>query len=250
MAKIVPAGPTPKQQLKTAYSLLVRRLEEYGRQAGNWIHLNWFRLLIIGLLTFILLKKDVRFQLDLQNGSYLPLTTDLARTAAYNEEEVLQQSAAVPLPLSAEKNKQLAYVHRFATVARQEMKRFGIPASITLAQGLLETNAGRSPLATRNNNHFGIKCFSRSCSKGHCSNFEDDTHKDFFRHYDSAWESYRAHSLFLKNGERYQSLFNYGRDNYKDWAKGLGKAGYATDSDYAQKLIRLIEELGLQEYDA
>jgi hypothetical protein len=249
MAKTVPVRTTPTQPWKAAYLQLRLLLSGYSRQLGNWIQQNWFRLLIIGLLTFILLRKDVRFQLDLQNGTYPPVNAEMARTVAYQIDGP-EEKGLEPLPLTAEKNKQLAYVHRFATVAQEEMKRFGIPASITLAQGLLETNAGESPLATRNNNHFGIKCFSRTCEKGHCSNFEDDTHKDFFRNYDSAWESYRAHSLFLKDGERYQPLFDYGRTNYAAWAKGLSKAGYATDKDYAKKLIRLIEGLGLQEYDS
>ncbi|MCO6480786.1 MAG: glucosaminidase domain-containing protein [Phaeodactylibacter sp.] len=152
--------------------------------------------------------------------------------------------------LRAEKRrKQLQYVKRFAKVARSEMEKYGIPASITLAQGLLESNVGESKLATRNKNHFGIKCFSRSCKKGHCSNYTDDSHKDFFRIFKSSWESYRAHSLLLKNSGRYSSLFQLSRKDYRGWAYGLTRAGYATDKQYGQKLINLIEDLGLHEYD-
>ncbi len=148
----------------------------------------------------------------------------------------------------AKRKKQLKYVEQYAETAQAEMKKYGIPASIKLAQGLLESNVGESPLAQRNNNHFGIKCFSRTCHKGHCSNFSDDSHKDFFRKYKSAWESYRAHSQLLQN-KRYKHLAQLGSTNYKDWANGLKKAGYATDKRYAPKIIRLIEDLELYKYD-
>lgn len=144
--------------------------------------------------------------------------------------------------------KQLRYVKAYAQIARREMEEFGIPASITLAQGLLESNAGESALATRNKNHFGIKCFSKSCRKGHCSNFTDDHHKDFFRIYKSPEESYRAHSRLLR-AKRYRKLFTLSQTDYRNWAKGLKKAGYATDPHYAGKLINLIEELDLHQYD-
>ncbi len=139
------------------------------------------------------------------------------------------------------------YVRRYASVARSEMDKYGIPASITLAQGLLESDAGGSKLSRKNKNHFGMKCFSRKCKKGHCSNFSDDSHKDFFRIYKSAWASYRAHSELLM-GKRYRHLQRYGK-NYKKWAYGLRKAGYATDKKYAQKLIAIIEQLHLDEFD-
>ena len=128
------------------------------------------------------------------------------------------------------------------------MKKYGIPASITIAQGLLESDAGQSRLAVNNNNHFGIKCFARNCKPGHCSNHSDDSHKDFFRKYKSVWESYRAHSLFLQRS-RYQHLRKIPRSDYKSWAKGLSKAGYATDKKYADKLVTLIENLKLHRFD-
>lgn len=146
------------------------------------------------------------------------------------------------------RQKQLKYVGRFVDVAQAEMKKYGIPASITLAQGLLESNAGESRLAVKNNNHFGIKCFSRTCKKGHCSNFTDDTHKDFFRKYKSSWESYRGHSHLLR-ADRYKPLYKLNSNDYKAWARGLKKAGYATDKYYAEKLINLIEDLNLDQYD-
>ncbi len=148
----------------------------------------------------------------------------------------------------AKRRKQDAYVKRFSKVAQTEMEKFGIPASIVLAQGLLESDAGDSKLAVKNRNHFGVKCFSRSCRKGHCSNFTDDSHKDFFRIYNSPWESYRAHSHLLA-APRYKHLYQLGRTDYKKWAMGLKRAGYATDKFYGEKLINLIEDLNLHQYD-
>lgn len=140
-----------------------------------------------------------------------------------------------------------AYINRFSKTAQAEMVRFGIPASISLAQGLIESRAGDSKLARQNNNHFGIKCFSKKCKKGHCTNFTDDTHKDFFVKFSSPWESWRAHSKIISTG-RYAKLKKHGRD-YRKWAHGLKAAGYATDRTYAEKLIGVIEMYDLYLYD-
>jgi flagellum-specific peptidoglycan hydrolase FlgJ len=148
------------------------------------------------------------------------------------------------------RNKCAAYIERYAQLAIAEQQKFGIPASITLAQGLLESNAGESKLARNTNNHFGIKCFSRKCKRGHCKNFTDDSHKDFFVQYQNVWSSYRAHSKFLKNSSRYAKLFHLGPDDYRGWARGLQKAGYATDRKYGDKLIAIIENLQLDRYDS
>jgi flagellum-specific peptidoglycan hydrolase FlgJ len=139
------------------------------------------------------------------------------------------------------------YIERYQKTARQEMEKFGIPASISLAQGLIESRAGLSSLAQKNNNHFGIKCFSRRCARGHCTNHTDDTHKDFFRKFQSPWQSWRAHSQMLASG-RYAHLKKYGRD-YRKWAHGLKNIGYATDRTYAEKLIGVIERHGLDKFD-
>lgn len=139
------------------------------------------------------------------------------------------------------------YVGRYSSIAVGEMKKFGIPASISLAQGLIESRAGTSKLAVNNNNHFGLKCFSRNCKKGHCTNFTDDTHKDFFRKFKNPWESWRAHSQLLASG-RYTRLKKHGRD-YRKWAYGLKSVGYATDRNYAEKLIGIIERYDLYKYD-
>jgi flagellum-specific peptidoglycan hydrolase FlgJ len=138
------------------------------------------------------------------------------------------------------------YIKRHKGIAKAEEEKFGIPASITLAQGLLESDAGGSRLARNNNNHFGIKCFSTTCTKGHCVNYTDDTHKDFFRNYESAWGSFRGHSLLLQK-PRYESLYQLKKSDYKGWAHGLRKAGYATDKRYGEKLIKIIEVLDLDD---
>ena len=139
------------------------------------------------------------------------------------------------------------YIARFSRIAQTEMQKFGIPASISLAQGLVESRAGNSTLARRNNNHFGIKCFSKKCKKGHCANFTDDTHKDFFRIYRNAWESWRAHSEVLASG-RFAGLTRHGMD-WRAWAAGLQSLGYATDRTYAEKLTAVIVRYELYRFD-
>ena len=140
-----------------------------------------------------------------------------------------------------------AYISRYADIAVDEMKKYGIPASITLAQGLLESDAGRSSLATKCNNHFGIKCHSDW--KGPTMRHDDDARNECFRCYGSAAESFQDHSLFLVNGARYKSLFSLGPKDYEGWAKGLKAAGYATNPSYAVRLIDIIERYGLDRYD-
>ena len=127
------------------------------------------------------------------------------------------------------------------------MDKFGIPASITMAQAIIESRSGKSVLAVKNNNHFGIKCFSKSCPNGHCSNYTDDHHKDFFRKYANSTDSWREHSQFLMKG-RYHELLKFGK-NYKVWAKGLRDFGYATDHDYDKKLISVVERYELNKLD-
>ncbi len=139
------------------------------------------------------------------------------------------------------------YIDRFDDLAVSEMKRTGIPASITLAQGLLESDNGNSTLAVKANNHFGIKCHDNW--RGERIYHDDDRRNECFRKYASAWESYRDHSNFLRGSQRYAFLFDLKQTDYKGWAKGLKKAGYATNREYAELLIRIIEENNLQMYD-
>lgn len=141
------------------------------------------------------------------------------------------------------------YVERFAPVAVAEMRQYRIPASVTLAQALLESNAGESKLSASINNHFGVKCFSKRCKRGHCVNFSDDTHKDFFVKYANASGSFRAHSQFLKKTKRYRHLFEFDQKDYRNWSRGLAEAGYATDKKYGEELIAVIQTLRLDRYD-
>jgi hypothetical protein len=155
---------------------------------------------------------------------------------------------AAPISVGGLKEEQaLEYIEKYSKIAQTEMGKFGIPASICLAQGLVESRGGLSTLAKRNNNHFGMKCFSKRCAKGHCSNFTDDHHKDFFRIYKNSWESWRAHSEMLASG-RYASLKKFGKD-YEKWAYGLKSLGYATDKTYSEKLIGMIERYELYRFD-
>ena len=127
------------------------------------------------------------------------------------------------------------------------MKRYRIPASITLAQGLLESSYGNGRLAVEANNHFGIKC--HKSWRGKKIYHDDDEKNECFRKYHDVADSYRDHSLFLKNRSRYSSLFDLDIKNYRAWAKGLKKAGYATDPKYANKLISLIDRYQLYRFD-
>lgn len=146
-----------------------------------------------------------------------------------------------------EKTKQVIYIEKYAPVAVEEMYRSGIPASITLAQGLLESGYGLSELAVKGNNHFGIKCHNNWT--GGRMYHDDDEKGECFRKYKSPEESYRDHSDFLRYRDRYKFLFDYKITDYKSWAHGLKKAGYATDPAYPSKLINIIETYGLHEYD-
>lgn len=145
------------------------------------------------------------------------------------------------------KTAQEIYIERYAPLAVSEMYRSGIPASITLAQGLLESGYGLSELAVKGNNHFGIKCHNNW--KGGKMYHNDDRRGECFRKYASPEQSYRDHSDFLRYRERYRFLFDYRVTDYKSWAHGLKKAGYATDRAYPRKLIQLIEDYDLHQYD-
>lgn len=272
--------------------MIEQKLEQLKRQAQEQWRRNWPKMAALGVVAFLISKRDLSIQVNLQNGfvqaieesapvaqstSYKSKNNDDMPAARAMNTSLLSVEPAKSKPvvekrrekadegnlantfsnmtfkgddpdLAAKREKQVAYVKRFYKVAQTEMDKYGIPASITLAQGLLESNVGESQLARKNNNHFGIKCFSRSCPKGHCSNYTDDSHKDFFRKYDNAWESFRAHSHLLQK-DRYKPLYRLGTKDFKSWAYGLKRAGYATDSGYAEKLIRTIKDLKLYQFD-
>lgn len=138
------------------------------------------------------------------------------------------------------------YFDKYKDVAVEQMLKYHIPASITLAQGVLESGAGNSELATKANNHFGIKCNGWT---GRKSYHDDDARNECFRAYDNVYESYQDHSVFLTTSKRYSSLFQLKLTDYKGWARGLKACGYATSPTYATKLIEIIELYKLYQYD-
>lgn len=140
-----------------------------------------------------------------------------------------------------------AYINKYKNVAIQQMKQYRIPASITLAQGILESGSGRSDLSVKANNHFGIKCTSDY--KGKTYYKKDNKLRDCFRVYSDAAESFRDHSLFLTTRKHYSPLFELKITDYKGWAKGLKKCGYATNPKYPELLIEVIEQNKLYQYD-
>lgn len=141
----------------------------------------------------------------------------------------------------------MEYIRKYSDLAVSEMRRTGVPASITLAQGILESNSGQSKLAVKGNNHFGIKCHNDW--DGRTMRLDDDARRECFRVYPDASASFRDHSDFLRYRDRYKPLFDLDPEDYKGWARGLKKAGYATDPSYAGKLISLIERYELYRYD-
>lgn len=272
MSKPIPYVPD-------SFSSLMHKLASFAKPTKRNI---WGRIGLLAIIAYIFLCKDISIALEFTNDSdqavqnmaasaghaftdspkavHTSLQEDAPKKKS-NKQRRSDDNAANTfsnMPFEgemdsaqkkAEKIKKMkAYVKLYAKYAQAEMAKHGIPASITLAQGLLESDAGESKLAVNNNNHFGIKCFSRTCKRGHCSNFTDDTHKDFFRKYKTPGESFKAHSTLLQ-GSRYKFLYHYPDDDFVSWAKGLKKAGYATDPNYATKLINLIRELDLDQYD-
>ena len=139
------------------------------------------------------------------------------------------------------------YIALFTGIAQDEMRLYNIPASITLAQGILESNSGKGRLAVEANNHFGIKCHDWTGDKIY---HDDDASQECFRKYTDSKYSYRDRSLFLTQRQRYAALFKLKKEDYKGWARELKRAGYATDTKYPDKLISLIERYNLDKYDA
>tara|TARA_B100001250_G_scaffold85875_1_gene71005 strand:- start:36479 stop:37330 length:852 start_codon:yes stop_codon:yes gene_type:complete len=145
-------------------------------------------------------------------------------------------------------NRTEVYIAKYSNIAINEMNKYNIPASITLAQGILESGNGQSRLAIQGNNHFGIKCHDNW--NGETIIEDDDVKGECFRKYSAVAESYRDHSLFLAERKRYLFLFEYKITNYKKWARGLKKAGYATNPKYSDLIIDLIDKYNLDRFDA
>ena len=152
------------------------------------------------------------------------------------------------VPVCFAQSVQEEYIKKYCQIAVDEMVRTGVPASITLAQGILESGSGTSQLSIKGNNHFGIKCHSDWT--GGKMYMDDDAKNECFRMYHNASESFRDHSDFLRGNQRYASLFQLDVKDYKGWATGLKKAGYATSPTYATRLIEIIERYNLMQYDS
>jgi flagellum-specific peptidoglycan hydrolase FlgJ len=218
-----------------------------------------FKVCILAIIMFCLFKKDVALDVKMANFAAESKTTEKTSHSNRRKSSKTDFVASASLgnaishdlsPASPEELREVnvrSYINHFSQVAISEMDKFGIPASITMAQAIIESRSGTSVLAVKNNNHFGIKCFSKTCPEGHCNNHTDDHHKDFFRNYKGANDSWRAHSDFLMKNS-YRRLLKYGK-NYKAWAIGLREIGYATDVTYDKKLISIIEKYELYKLD-
>ena len=161
-------------------------------------------------------------------------------------EDVDNEKMDTPKTTSPATNRTTSYISAYKDIAMEEMRGYNIPASITLAQGILESGSGKGRLAVKANNHFGIKCHDWNGAKIY---HDDDKRQECFRKYDNSSNSFRDHSEFLANRKRYANLFKLRKDDYKAWAKELRRAGYATDKKYPQKLIDLIERYELYKFD-
>ena len=181
----------------------------------------------------------------LKNNSAVITKKDSPVVADYsNATEVLEATTRVKVTTEMV----LAYIENYKSVAKDNMVRTGIPASITLGQAILESGAGTGPLSVQANNHFGIKCHKEWT--GLSIKYTDDEENECFRKYNQPSESFKDHSYFLTSRPRYAELFEFQKDDYKSWAYGLKAAGYATDSKYPDKLIGLIEKYQLGRFDA
>lgn len=171
-------------------------------------------------------------------------TPTVAVTNYSNATEVLEATTRVKVTTQMV----LAYIEKYKDVAKDNMTRTGIPASITLGQAILESGAGTGPLSVQANNHFGIKCHKEWT--GPSIRYTDDEENECFRKYDDPSLSFKDHSYFLTSRPRYAELFEFQKDDYRSWAYGLKAAGYATDRQYPDKLIGLIEKYQLNKFDA
>lgn len=233
------------------YHFLERRTFGLFSKMGGMILV---KICIIAIIMLFILKEDIAF--DLKMGNFASENAIEGKTHVNKQKKDFATPASLGgvvndfAPAAPEELREVQvrnYIDKFSETAVGEMDKFGIPASISMAQAIIESRSGTSTLAVKNNNHFGVKCFSKTCPQGHCNNFTDDHHKDFFRKYPGAWESWREHSHFLMKNS-YKRLLKYGK-NYKAWAVGLREIGYATDPTYDKKLISVIERYDLNKLD-
>lgn len=200
-------------------------------------------LLFLGMFVFSCSSRKVTVKKSIPSK---PKTEHVVKSTEYYEVEVVENEVENAPFESITINSTEEYLEIFGVIAQEEMRLYRIPASITLAQGILESNSGRGRLSVEANNHFGIKCHDWT---GATINHDDDALQECFRKYNNAKYSYRDHSLFLTNRQRYSKLFQLDIEDYKGWAMELKAAGYATDRKYPDKLISLIERYKLYKLD-
>ncbi|HLU50974.1 MAG TPA: glucosaminidase domain-containing protein [Flavobacteriaceae bacterium] len=181
-------------------------------------------------------KEVVYISKDNTKETTVVIDTETTETKYEKPEETMTYAETVAL-----------YIKNYSEIAKEEMRLYGIPASIKMAQGILESGAGKGELSLRSNNHFGIKCHNWT---GDVVYHDDDELQECFRKYNDPKYSFRDHSLFLTGRARYNNLFKLKKDDYKGWANGLRKAGYATDPKYPEKIIGIIERYELHKLDA
>lgn len=187
-------------------------------------------------------EEDIKLLEDLERAR----ETDKSEPEkpVYKKTEVLEATSKVKVTKIMVEN----YIDRYKNIAKTNMATYGIPASIILAQGILESGSGKGSLSLLANNHFGIKC--KTEWTGPSVFFDDDTEQECFRKYENGEQSYSDHANFLKNRPYYNALFDLQKDDYKSWSYGLKQSGYATDPKYPNKLIAIIERYNLNQFDA
>ncbi len=205
---------------------------------GKYIIIFWMSLILLscGTNKKVITKKS-------KNS-----TTKVERKKKTSKKDEVPAEVIIKETPEVYANSTEEYIAIYSDIAQDEMRNYGVPASITLAQGILESGSGKGRLSSEANNHFGIKCHSGW--KGGTIYHDDDKAQECFRRYKNSKYSFRDHSLFLKERKRYSKLFLLQKDDYKGWAKELRAAGYATDRKYPQKLISLIERYQLHRFDS
>ncbi|MDG1396926.1 MAG: glucosaminidase domain-containing protein [Polaribacter sp.] len=201
-------------------------------------------LLFLGAIVFFTSCGGKKQLVNKKNPGIVVVEPEPVKLPSVNEKEFIKKLKKKNPSLN---KYTLAYIRKYAPIAVKEMHDYKIPASITLAQGILESGKGRSELALKSNNHFGIKCHTGW--KGERVYHDDDEKGECFRKYLYPETSYNDHSLFLTQRRRYAFLFEYDIKNYRKWAFGLRKAGYATDKKYPNKLLKIIKDYRLYEFD-
>ncbi len=204
------------------------------------------RIVIIVFLSVLVFSCNAKKKIVTKKKVEIPKTEQVSTKSEELQSDTKAEETPINVPSSSYENITEAYIASFSAIAMEEMRKYKIPASITLAQGILESGSAKGRLAVEANNHFGIKCHEWNGDKIY---HDDDASQECFRKYEHAEQSYEDHSKFLTGRSRYAGLFQLEEDDYRAWAKGLRAAGYATDRKYPEKLIGLIERFQLYKYD-